>query len=234
MAASETGHSLFDPFARLPGASLVEQIRARAGACAIELSERAVAILASHARAVLREAEALKLTSITDPGEFLERHLGESFEGAALLDPAASGVLVDVGSGNGYPGLPVALSRPGLAPILVEASTRKAQFLRATLQDAGCERAHVLEAQVQRAADLAAAMPVRVMTCRAVGGWAKILPRLAPCLDRNGEMLIWAGEELEAVSRRVVWHRLLVKEKKALPGRERSWIWRVTAGRETG
>ena len=42
----------------------------------------------------------------------------------------------------------------------------------------------------------------------------------------DGEMLIWAGEEMTDVSRRVVWRKLECVERKVIPGREQSWIWR--------
>ena len=105
---------LFDPFLDAPGFELKARIRARASDCGIDLTDAAVEALADHARAVLRENEQLHLTTITEPEEFVERHLGESFEGAAMLPPDIEGQFLDVGSGNGYPGLVLGAARPGL------------------------------------------------------------------------------------------------------------------------
>ena len=116
------------------GFDFLPEIRRRAAACGLDLNEAGVAALAGHARAVLRANSRLKLRAITEPGPFVERHIGESLEGAALLDPEISGWLLDLGSGNGYPGLPVCIARPGLRPLLVEARSKKAEFLRELLQ----------------------------------------------------------------------------------------------------
>ena len=220
---------LHDPFAAAPGFDLETRIRSRASESTIELTDAAVSSLAQHARAVLRENEQLHLTTITEPEEFLERHLGEAFEGAAMLPPEIEGQLLDVGSGNGYPGLVLGVARPGLLPVLGDASVRKADFLRAVIRDAGFPTAAVLEAQIQRASDLDGDGPFRLITTRALGGWPKIFPRLRTCLAEGGDMLVWAGEEMEKIAKREVWKKLRLEEQRPLPNREQSWIWRFRA-----
>jgi hypothetical protein len=79
---------------------------------------------------------------------------------------------------------------------------------------------------VQRAADLGDARPLRLLVCRAMGSWQKVLPRLAAALEPAGELLLWAGPEVETVARRTAWSRLQLAQRKPLPGRERSWVWR--------
>jgi 16S rRNA (guanine527-N7)-methyltransferase len=216
---------LHDPFSVIPGFDLEERIRSRASACGIELDGPAAAALAHHARAVLRENDQLHLTSIAEPLEFFERHLGESFEGAGLLPGDASGLYLDIGSGNGYPGLPLSVARPGLRLLMAEASVRKAAFLRSVVRDAPFPAASVVEIQVQRPADLPGVEPARLITSRALGGWAKILPRLRQSLAADGEILVWAGQEAEKISRREVWKRYRLEEKRLLPERENSWVW---------
>jgi 16S rRNA (guanine527-N7)-methyltransferase len=209
------------------GFDLEAAIAREAARHAVTLAPGGVASLAAHARAVWRANDELHLTSIDEPDEFVRRHVGEAFEGAALVEPDASGLLVDLGSGNGYPGIPLALARPGLGLLLAEASTKRASFLRSALATAGIERAAVLERQIQRAADLADVEPIRVLASRAMGGWAKILPRLVPALSPDGVILLWAGEDVETVSRREIWRRLRVTARHPLPGRDQSWIWRL-------
>ena len=169
----------------------------------------------------------LHLTTVTDPEEFVDRHVGESLEGAARLDPGIEGELLDLGTGNGYPGLAVAAARSGLRAVLAEASTRKAAFMRSVLRGGGFRDAEVFEGQVQRAADVAGIGPFRVVTTRAMGGWPKIVPRLAAALTDDAEILIWAGEDAEAVFGRVVWRKFRLVERHPLPDRERSWIWKL-------
>ena len=112
-----------DPFA---GFNLETRIGERASVLGLRIETDAIDAIASHARAVLQHNERLQLTTVTAAEEFLERHIGESLEGAALLDSNAQGCLLDLGSGNGYPAIPLAATRRGLDPVCVEASAAKA------------------------------------------------------------------------------------------------------------
>jgi 16S rRNA G527 N7-methylase RsmG len=202
----------------------------RAARCGIELPEQSLGALVDHARCVLEENDRLRLTAITEPREFVERHIGEGFEGAAMLEATVEGDLLDLGSGNGYPALPLVAARPGLKPLLAEASPGKAEFLRSVLAEC-FDSGEVLAGQVQRPSDLQGRPPFRLIVTRAMGGWEKILPRMAACLAEGGELLVWAGQELERVARRSAWRRLELLERRGLPGRERSSVWRL--GRTT-
>ena len=209
----------------MTGPGIEASIATRAAAAGIQLPPAAIRALADHAAAVLAANPLLHLTTVTDPAELIERHIGESLEGAALLEPGVEGVLVDLGSGNGYPGLPLAAARPGLRAILIEASRKKARFLGEVIEIGWFAGAAVLERQVQRAADLDEVSPVRVLAARAVGSWEKILPRLVGALDADARVLLWAGETVEKVRRRPAWRNLELERQHALPGRDRSWIW---------
>ena len=205
----------------------IEQaIVTRAAQSRIELSPASARVLAAHATAVLAANAALHLTTVVDLDEFVERHLGEAFEGAAQLDADISGALLDLGSGNGYPGIAVAAARPGLRAVLAEAAAKKARFLREVIVETPIAGVEVLESQVQRAGDIEEIGPVRVITARALGSWEKILPRVAPALHPDGQILLWAGETVETVRTREAWRKKLALESRhPLPGRERSWVW---------
>lgn len=202
-----------------------EAIARRAAACGVTIGADWVAALAMHARRVLRANDRLHLTTIVSPEEFVERHIGEAFEGAALLPADVAGTLVDIGSGNGYPALPLVAARPGLRPTLVEASMKKAAFLANLLADVAPGRSQMVERHVQRGSDLGEIGPIRVITARAVGGWSRLLPKLAPALSIDGVVLLWAGQDVAVVRRREAWKRLRLLETRMLPGLDRSAVW---------
>jgi len=199
----------------------------RARASGIQLSMKNAQALAAHARAVMAANERLHLTAITQPAAFFERHLGEAFEGAALLPAKARGILLDLGSGNGYPGIPLALARPGLSPVLAEASAKKAAFLREALEAAGLPHGRVLDARVARTVDLDELPPINVLATRAMGGWERIVPKLVSRLAPNGVVLLWAGSEASTVMARGAWARLRVEQRRSLPGRDQSYVYRL-------
>jgi 16S rRNA (guanine527-N7)-methyltransferase len=202
-------------------------IAERAHAAGIVLSKRASEFLSAHARAVLEANAHLHLTAITQPAAFFERHLGEAFEGAALLPATIQGVLLDLGSGNGYPGIPLAIARPGLTPVLAEASQKKATFLREALVAAGLLKGRVLESRIARTVDVGDLPPVAVIATRAMGGWERIVPKLVPRLAPHGIVLIWAGADAESIMARASWSRLRVEKSRSLPGRENSRVYRL-------
>ncbi len=204
---------------------LRDAIAAAAARAALPLGAPAVARLAAHASRVLEANPLLHLTTITAPDELAERHVVESLRGAALVPEGARGVLLDLGSGNGYPGIPIAVVRPGLAPVLAEASAKKAGFLREALQAAALPTGRVLERHVDRGSDLDDVGPVRVVVTRAMGGWERVLPKLHAALEPGSSILVWGGATVEDVRTRAAWRRFVLREKVALPGREASWIW---------
>jgi 16S rRNA (guanine527-N7)-methyltransferase len=203
-------------------------ISERARAAGLTLSDDDAARLAGHARAVLAVNELLHLTTITDPERFVERHLGESFEGAALLPAACDGPLVDLGSGNGYPGIPIAVVHHGLVPYLVEASAKKAAFLTAVLSRLGRGDGVVIDRNVARSDDLATLPPVGVLVTRAMGGWERIVPKLATRFATGGRVLIWGSTESEPIFRRSAWSRFRVEGFRPIPHRDRSVIYALS------
>jgi 16S rRNA (guanine527-N7)-methyltransferase len=94
----------------------------------VDLSESQIGALEAHYSLMLRWNAKVNLTTITGLEEAVERHYCESlFLGAHL--PAGALRIVDVGSGPGFPGFPVAILRPDCDVTLVESHRRKAVFL---------------------------------------------------------------------------------------------------------
>lgn len=206
--------------------SFESAIARRGEACGVRLDAEREKALATHARAVLAANARLHLTTVVEPEEFLERHFGEAFEGAALLGADVAGTHVDIGSGNGYPALPIAVACPSLHSYLVEASRKKAEFLSRAVASCGvAARVTILPQQVQRAADLSELGPLRLLTMRAVGGWSRLVPKLAPALAPDGWTMIWAGDEMDSVRRRVAWRKLELVNVRKLPAMDRTSIW---------
>jgi 16S rRNA (guanine527-N7)-methyltransferase len=98
-----------------------------AGNC--QLSDKEAHRLEQHYELLTRWNDVLNLTSIQTLEEAVERHYCESlFLATYLPDEAIS--LADVGSGAGFPGIPIAITRPLCRVTLIESHQRKAVFLR--------------------------------------------------------------------------------------------------------
>ncbi len=104
----------------------------------LSLKDDQVRLLYSHYQALLRWNSKMNLTSIRLPEEILVRHYCESlFFGIHIPAMAPRSTVVDVGSGAGFPGVPLSVIRPDCEITLVESNTRKAVFLRESTREIG-------------------------------------------------------------------------------------------------
>jgi 16S rRNA (guanine527-N7)-methyltransferase len=152
---------------------------------------------------LLKWNEAVNLTAIRDPLEILYRHFCESMFAASVV-PLDNGRLADVGSGGGFPGLPLKLLRPELEVFLVESNVKKATFLAEVIRDLGLTDARVL---VSRYEELAEELtPLDFVCSRAVGEFATFLDWAAsPRVDAKQALLWIGGRDLEEVQRLSSW-----------------------------
>jgi 16S rRNA (guanine527-N7)-methyltransferase len=103
-----------------------------AGIC--ELSEPQIERLRAHYELLTRWNKVLSLTSVRTLEESVERHYCESVFAACHL-PEGSVSVADVGSGAGFPGIPIAIVRPQCPVVLIESHRRKAAFLKEAARD---------------------------------------------------------------------------------------------------
>lgn len=96
--------------------------------------------LLAYLQLLLKWNARTNLTAIRDPEAIVVRHFGESLFAAKHL-PTAGGMLLDIGSGAGFPGLPIALAKPDWRVTLAESQGKKAAFLQ--------EAARVLNVDVE-------------------------------------------------------------------------------------
>jgi 16S rRNA (guanine527-N7)-methyltransferase len=128
----------------------------------VELDEAARAALDAFVELLALWSPKVNLISCADGRELVERHLLDALVAAPLL--GSGGRLVDLGSGAGFPGVPLAIARPDAAVVLVEPRRRRASFLREVRRNVPLANVSVLE---QRAED-AGSVTADVVTCRAV------------------------------------------------------------------
>jgi len=149
--------------------------------------------------------EKLNLTAIRDPLEILYRHFCESMF-AAVVVPINSGRLADIGSGPGFPGLPLRILRPDLEVFLVESNIKKGAFLAEIIREVGLANARVLIGRYEELGEEVA--PLDFVCSRAVG-------EFAPFLE-------WAGSERVSAHRVILWiGGRDVDDVKKTPG----WEW---------
>ncbi len=141
---------------------------------------------------LLREQGELRgLIGPREVSRLWERHLLNSAAVVPFLP--TSGVLVDVGSGAGLPGIVVAMMRPQLDVILIEPMERRTTWL-----DEVVERFDLMISSVRRgrAEEYHGAFEADVVTSRAVANLTKLARMSLPLLRRGGEMVILKGRSV--------------------------------------
>ncbi len=170
------------------------ELRLPLAAAGLELDETALSRLETYHDMLLDWNTRMDLTSVS-ADRMAARHFLDS-----LLPLKASGLipeegrLIDVGTGAGFPGLPLAIARPSLQVTLLEAQGKRCQFLQAVCQALGLENVTIIN---DRAENLGRAEGHREGYDRAVARAVAALPVLAeyllPFVREGGMALCWKG-----------------------------------------
>jgi 16S rRNA (guanine527-N7)-methyltransferase len=145
---------------------------------------------------LLRWNERVSLTTVTDPVEIIKFHFGESLFAINSV-PIMDGRLADVGSGAGFPGLPLAMASPSMRVNLIESDTKKATFLSEAVRELALSNVTVFRGRMDD-------IPIgpsgfEFITARAIGQHEDLLKWSSESLSEGGKILLWIGES-DAIS----------------------------------
>lgn len=162
-------------------------------ALGIGLDPAARSAIDGHARMLLAWTTAINLTAIRDPAEVALLHVVDSLTAVPWLRAIGAGRAVDLGSGGGYPGIPLAIACPDLAVTLLEPITKKSRFLAVATAAVGLgDRVAVVTARAESLAmDRAQRATWPVVTARAVAPLAELVEMAFPLLAPGGSLLAW-------------------------------------------
>jgi 16S rRNA (guanine527-N7)-methyltransferase len=132
------------------------------------------------------------LVAQNDLGRLASRHVTESLAVLPLLDRLAPERLIDVGSGAGFPAIPIQIARPDLKVTVVESRRRKGLFLKRTVERLELENAHAIIGRAEQLAKESLELQ-DVGTARAVAVIAELLPWLAPVIRPGGHAVLFKG-----------------------------------------
>lgn len=139
-----------------------------------------------------RHGEELGLIGPLELPRLWTRHILNSALVAPLLRP---GVVGDVGSGAGLPGLVLGIARPDVQFVLIEPMERRVAWLNDQVDELGLSNVTVVR---ERAEDVRLSDRLDQVTARAVSAFRKLLPLTAPLLRDGGELVLMKGANAQA------------------------------------
>jgi len=155
-----------------------------------ELDDALIAAIQTHLDLLLLWNQHMNLTALRTPEEIVTRHFGESLFAARQLFPRDSVQDVfDLGSGAGFPGLPMKYWAPQLELTLIEGHGKKATFLREVQRAVHLSNCTILNARAETIPQRAS-----LVTMRAVEKFDEALIAASKLLTPGGQLAILIGE----------------------------------------
>jgi 16S rRNA (guanine(527)-N(7))-methyltransferase RsmG len=163
-------------------------IRKALGDFSIEISDEQLGQIREYIRLLLTWNEKINLTAIRDPLDILYRHFCESMF-ASRVAALNNCRLADIGTGGGFPGLPLKILLPDLELFLVESNVKKATFLAEVVRSLGLHGARVIVGRYEELGEEVS--PLDAVLARALGEF--------------GPLLQWAGSQAVDAKRVILW-----------------------------
>jgi 16S rRNA (guanine527-N7)-methyltransferase len=161
----------------------------------------------------------IALTAVTDPAEIVRFHFGESLFAASRYNLQKSR-LADVGTGAGFPGLPLALAVPSLSVTLIESNRKKCAFLAEVIRRLAIRNASIFTGRMESFGP--DATQFEFIAARAFGQFGALLDWSRLHLVGNGKVLLWLGEkDAEKISSKPEWSWVV---PALIPGSVRRYI----------
>ena len=160
-------------------------------AVAAELFGDRIDLARAYTADLARRGEELGLIGPLELPRLWTRHILNSVLLAPLLSP---GVVGDIGSGAGLPGIVLAIARPDVSFVLIEPMERRVDWLTGQAKTLGLDNVRVLRA---RAEEAKLDWPLDQVTARAVSALSTLIPLTAPLVKAGGEMIFLKGARVE-------------------------------------
>lgn len=129
------------------------------------------------------------LTAVTEPVEMVSRHVLDSLAGLPWVRGER---VLDVGSGAGLPGIPLAVARPGWRIVLLDSRGKRIQFLRYVKQDLALDNVEIVQARFEKYP------PERnfdTLTARAFAAFPGLMDGAWPFITAGARLVVWKGND---------------------------------------
>ncbi|GAB4306009.1 MAG: 16S rRNA (guanine(527)-N(7))-methyltransferase RsmG [Methylophaga sp.] len=174
--------------------ALGAQLEKGCKALSIDLSADQQQQLLDYVALLVKWNKVYNLTSVREPAAMLSRHILDSLSILPYLEAAT---LLDVGTGAGLPGIPVAIARPDCQVTLLDSNSKKTRFLQQVKAELGLHNVTVVHGRVEQVS-----LPkFAIITARAFASIDDIIKLAGQHCEQNGRLVLMKGvypeEELQ-------------------------------------
>lgn len=154
----------------------------------LEVSEEHSDKLFKYAQLVHKWSKVYNLTAVRSLESIIKRHILDSLTITKYIENNTR--VIDVGSGAGFPGIPLSIVRDDIVVALAECNGRKTSFLRQVISDLGLINVGVVNARIE---DFVPKKPFDVVVSRAFSSLHNIIEASKPVLNKSGYILAMKG-----------------------------------------
>ena len=141
----------------------------------------------------------ISLTAVREPEEIIQRHFGESVFAGEQAGVVEASTLIDVGSGAGFPGIPMAILVPQMQVTLIESQQKKVAFLREVARALALKNVNVYAGRAEQLQ-----LKSQIVTMRAVEKFQRSLPIAASLVGADGELMLMIGASQAETARQAL------------------------------
>ncbi len=153
-----------------------------------------------HAQHLMQWNRKINLTAITDPAQVAVKHYLDAI--APLSHIPAEGRLLDMGTGGGFPGIPLKIMRPDQSMTLIDSVRKKITFVKSSIHLLGLAQ---IEARHVRVQDMplqnTPQVEFEVVVCRALAELEAVVAMAIPVLADDGRLVVYQGPQGTARNR---------------------------------
>lgn len=159
----------------------------------ITSNERVRAAFDRYAEMLTERNEKVNLTAITDPDEIRVKHFTDSLAAIELIKTGAT--VLDIGSGAGFPGIPLKIARDDISVTLLDSVNKKVAFMNDVIADLGLKNIEAVHARIE---DFPHKGEFDVAVSRAVAELTTLVEYALPFVKVGGTFVAYKSEKAEA------------------------------------
>jgi len=172
-----------------------QNLRSWARGFGIDLAPHQIGLLGIHLDELWEWNKKTNLTGLSSRKKIIRELILDSMIPSLFLPD--HGRLLDVGSGAGFPGIPLIICKPGLTAHFLEPNSKKTSFLKQVIRLTELRQINVIRGRIEKSADLLNPEKYHIITSRALAHLPQVLEWCAPHLAAEGVIVNFQGEQFQ-------------------------------------